>query len=157
MQVKPLGSDEYPDLYSIILDTEPFATDSMPTFSHFKAAMAKVEGFALYDEGQMIGAATFNNLMPLVDVFLGFSIARDYWGRWASRDVLRTLGQFAFKDLSLPRISSITIKGLAPQSDAALVKAGFRIEGVKENAACLPDGYHDVVLYGILRERCRWI
>jgi RimJ/RimL family protein N-acetyltransferase len=38
-----------------------------------------------------------------------------------------------------------------------LIKAGFRVEGIIEDALFYPDGFHDIVLYGMLRRRCRWL
>ncbi len=157
IRLEKLRKDHWPALYEIVLGCEPFAKELVPTFSHFKAAIAGQEGFALLDEDTLAGAATFSNFFPLIDICLNVAIDPQYRSRWASRGLLRRLCEYVFMDLDLPRMSSYAVKDVTPHVARVLFRAGFQIEGVKKNAARFPDGHHDLLLFGMLREDCRWL
>jgi len=146
-----------PDIYRVVLRNEPFAREVVPTLMHFRAAANQFEGFALYDGNRAIGWATFSNLTPLVDAIFSATVDREYRGRWVNRRAFRQIFTFPFVDLGLPRISSYTISGVTSYLDSGLTKTGFRVEGTRRRAVLLPDGYHDVTLYGMLKEECRWL
>lgn len=111
----------------------------------------------MFDGDTLAGAATFSNFVPFMDICLHVAVDRQYRGLWASRGVLRTLCEYAFVGLDLPRVSSYAVQELTPHAAHALQRVGFNLEGVKRHAARYPDGYHDLMIFGMLREECRWI
>ena len=161
VQLETLRPDHLDDLYKICRENEPFFDFLSPTIMHFKMAMEMVEGFAAIDSetGTVCGAVTFSEHRPLQDVLLHVTIDRKYWGQWMkTRAIIRKIGEFAYNELNLPRMSGMSIKGVTPPIvDRTLTGIGFRVEGIREKVMLLPDGLHDVVLYGMLRERCKWI
>ena len=157
IRLEKLQREHWPELYEIVLRNEPFAGDLVPTFSHFKAALAGYEGFAMFDGETLAGAITFSNFVPLVDICLNVVVDARVRSRWATRSVLGGFCKYVFVDLDLPRMSSYAVQELTPEAANALCKGGFKIEGVKRRAARFPDGYHDLLIFGMLREECRWI
>lgn len=157
IRTETLNRDHYQELYEVVLRNEPFAPQLLPTIGHFQAIIGSIEGFVLRDGPTLIGAVTFTGLQPLIDVCLNIVIDEGCRKRWATKDVCRRAARFAFVDLALPRMSSYGIKDVTPSAETCLVDYGFRVEGVKERGAWLPDGFHDLILYGLLKERCRWL
>ena len=153
----PLTDDLVPGFYEVAKAEEPFAAEMAPTLAHFRAGMGGLEGFALLDGETVVGGITFTAHVPLVDVLIHAVVSRKARGRWLTREVLGTVFGYCFTDLELPRVSAYALPGLTAEAEWLLLKMGFRLEGVKEAAALLPDGYHDVILFGMLRSRCPWI
>jgi RimJ/RimL family protein N-acetyltransferase len=156
IEMVPLEKQHYAGLYEIALRTEPFAADFMPTVFHFNSLMKEGEGWALKDGENLIGAITLSGLIPLLDVFIHVFVEKQYHGKWMSRKIGKIVGRHVFNNLSLPRMSSFAVKDVTPEAEIFLVELGFRLEGIKEKAAKMPDGYHDLILYGVLKERWRW-
>lgn len=156
MEMKRLTSADFPELYEVVLRNEPFASELTPTMSHFQTIMQDVEGFCLRDRGKLAGAITFNYLVPLVDVFIHAVIDLPCRKYWANRTIGRKIGEYAFGELSLPRISSYGISDVTPEAMKFLLRLGFKQEGLRRRAARFPDGYHDVILFGVLKEEWRW-
>ena len=155
-----LTEDHLPALYEVAKAEEPFAEQLAPTLAHFRASMmglGGVEGFALLDGDTLVGAVNLTNLIPLVDVMIHWVTLKSVRGRWINREVLSKVFGYIYGDLDLPRVSAFTLPGLTSETELLLTRIGFRLEGVKECSALLPDGYHDVWLFGMLKSRCPWI
>ena len=161
IELIPILPSHYEDLYRICCDNESFAKFFSPTLMHFSIGIGMAEGFSAVDSetGNVCGMVTFSEHMPLQDALLHVTIDRAYWRKWIqTRAVIRKIAEFAFDGLRLPRLSGMSIKGATlPIVDRVLVGVGFHWEGCREKALLLPDGLHDVTLYGLLRERCHWI
>ena len=158
--VERLTDAHLPAFYEVAKAEEPFAAEMAPTLAHFRASLSQVgglDGFALLDGEALIGGVTFTAHVPLVDVLIHAVVSRKARGRWLTREVLGAVFGYCFTDLELPRVSAYALPGLTAEAEWLLLKMGFRLEGVKEAAALLPDGYHDVLLFGMLRSRCPWI
>jgi RimJ/RimL family protein N-acetyltransferase len=156
----PLTDELLPAFYAVAKAEEPFAAEMAPTLAHFRATMAGaggLEGFALLDGETVVGGITFTAHVPLVDVLIHAVVSKRVKARWLNREILGVVFRHVFEDLELPRVSAYALPGLNAESEWLLMKMGFRLEGVKECAALLPDGYHDVCLFGMLKGRCPWL
>ena len=156
----PLTDALLPEFYEVAKAEEPFAAEMAPTLAHFRASIAGaggLDGFALLDGGRVVGGVTLTGLVPLVDVLLHAVASKRVKGRWLNREILGGVFGYLFTDLELPRVSAYALPGLTPDAEWLLVKLGFHVEGVKACAALLPDGYHDVMLFGMLKSQCPWI
>lgn len=73
--------------------------------------------------------------------------------RWCSRSVLRGLFWYPFEQMGLHRVTAVT-EHTFQSTRAFLDRIGFRDEGIMRRA--YRNG-NDAVIYGMLREECRWI
>lgn len=158
LNLESLRPEHFEALFAICMDNFPYLKASFPSLWHFQLNAAAYEGFVLVDDKEIVrGAITFSDLIPLRDCMLNIDVQQEFWYSWASRQNFKTICDFAFNKLKLPRMSSRTIKNLTCHSEPMLIKAGFRTEGVVEDALLLPDGFHDMVLWAMLRRRCKWL
>jgi RimJ/RimL family protein N-acetyltransferase len=157
----PLTDALLPAFYEVAKAEEPFAAEMAPTLFHFRATVqgaGGLDGFALVDgEETVVGGVTLTGLVPLVDVLIHAVVSKRVRARWLTREVLSVVFGYLFTDLELPRVSAYALPGLTPDAEWLLLKLGFHVEGVKACAALLPDGYHDVMLFGMLKGQCPWI
>lgn len=101
-------------------------------------------------EGRIVAAVVFDQFYwPSI---CGH-IASDGSRTWASRDFLRAMFDYPFRQLQCSRITAPVADG---NGDAIrfLVRLGFKEEGRLRRA--LPGG-RDRLIYGILKEDCKWV
>lgn len=75
-------------------------------------------------------------------------------GAWLSREALRVFFAYPFIELGCRRVTAIAAKK-NKRSRKFLARVGFIQEGVCRKAA--PGGKDNAIIYGMLREECRWI
>ena len=119
-------------------------------------------GFDFYPEGQfrcvgvldadgfLISGACFHNFFGSGCYMSGASSRPR---RWATRSTLAGIFAYAFKTLSLERLTTLVA------TDNTLARSwnessGFQREGVMRKAG---DGGVDLIVYGMLEKECRWI
>nr|CRH05499.1 conserved protein of unknown function. Putative Acyl-CoA N-acyltransferase [Candidatus Magnetococcus massalia] len=73
--------------------------------------------------------------------------------RWCRRDVLRAAFAYPFEQLGCRRITSLVPR--SNQKSRRLAEGlGLRLEGV---VRCAMEGDEDAMVYGMLKEECRWL
>lgn len=83
---------------------------------------------------------------------VGFDLARAYWGRGIMPEALRTVLRFGFERLGLNRVEAdASVYNF--QSQRALQKVGFRQEGHLREQYHEADGYHDLLLFALLKRQ----
>jgi RimJ/RimL family protein N-acetyltransferase len=82
---------------------------------------------------------------------LGITLGRDYWAQGFGQDAVRTLVDFAFRDLAMRKVG---LEVLADDERAvgAYRKAGFTEEGRLRAHAWFDGAVRDALVMGILRE-----
>jgi RimJ/RimL family protein N-acetyltransferase len=82
---------------------------------------------------------------------IGIALGREYWGKGLGQDAVRTLVDFAFRDLGMHRVG---LEVLADDERAvgAYRKVGFVEEGRLRDHSWFEGGFHDALVMGILRE-----
>lgn len=102
----------------------------------------------LESDGDLVSGVVYN-------LYSGSNIAMHVAGvgpHWLSRSYLRAAFRYPFVQLGCRRVT-----GLVPASNAAARRfdehIGFQREGLMRHA--LPDD--DIIVYGLLREDCRWL
>ncbi len=156
MYLKPLKEEDYRQLFEVSKKSEPFAKYLI--YDQYAEVMRKQEGFTVRNtEGDIVGSVTFSDFIPTVDMVLHTTILPKYHGWWLTRKMLKQIFSFPFVYLDLPRLSSYSIGGLTDVGGYTLERVGFTCEGVRRNLAKLNGSYHDLVLYGMMREDCRWL
>lgn len=81
------------------------------------------------------------------------SVASDGSRRWLTREFLFRSFAYPFLQLGLPRVTLKADEGNVPSLKFAL-HLGFSVEGRLRKAA---GGVRDDIVFGMLREECRWI
>lgn len=82
---------------------------------------------------------------------VGYSLAREYWGRGLMTEALRAVLQYGFDGLSLNRIEA-QHETDNPASGAVMRKCHMRHEGTLRSRLYNKGRYVDVELYAILRQ-----
>lgn len=103
--------------------------------------------FGVLDNGEIVGGVVFNNYRGF-DIHMSAALDAPL-----TRQSLRTLCGYAFGQLEVRRVTSITGKKNR-KARRALRIIGFTEEGTCKRAL---DGENDAVVYGLLREHCKWI
>lgn len=115
-------------------------------------------GIASFDPCTAIGVCNEDGLIAGVvyngyrEVNIEMTIASSS-PRWCMRGILAGLFWYPFEQLGLARVTAIAERSNQPVR-AFLGRLGFREEGVMRRA--FRNG-NDAVIYGMLREECRWI
>ncbi len=134
-------------LYGADAHVLAFMRDRLPSVRDWGPCAA----LGIVRDGTLIGGVVFNNFHPEVgDVLISAAFDTSAWFR--PRTVRRVFA-FPFDHLGCARLSDHVPRKLKPARRFA-EKAGFRLEGVKRRGF---DGRQDLMLYGMLREECRFL
>jgi len=103
----------------------------------------------LTSSGQLVAGVIYNHYAgPTICAHIGAVPGK----KWLTRSFLRAMFDYPFNQLKVRRIT-----GLVPKRNRAARKfdehLGFKLEGCMRHA--LPDD--DMLVYGMLREECRWL
>jgi RimJ/RimL family protein N-acetyltransferase len=82
---------------------------------------------------------------------MGCWLGKQYWGRGYATEATARMVRFGFEELGLEGIHAHCLASNAA-SARVLEKAGLALEGTIRHAARKADEFHDVLLYGIIRE-----
>jgi [ribosomal protein S5]-alanine N-acetyltransferase len=82
---------------------------------------------------------------------VGTWLGREYWGTGVNRESKELILHLGFRVLGLNRIGAYSNVDHG-RSQRALERLGFRREGVLRGWHRHPDGFHDVVVFGLLAE-----
>jgi RimJ/RimL family protein N-acetyltransferase len=86
--------------------------------------------------------------------YVGYWLAREYWGRGLAKESLQLMLQLAFQTLGLSKVtSSVMHKNV--RSYKLLEGAGFRLEGRQRRQILRNGEWYDELLYGLLKEE--WV
>lgn len=107
------------------------------------AAIGFVRGHAL------CAGAVFTNYRGH-DIELSFAAADP---RWARRGSLRAVFHYPFRQLGCARVTAVTGRANA-RARRLTAGLGFTLEGVIRRGL---DGRDDALVFGMLREECRWL
>jgi RimJ/RimL family protein N-acetyltransferase len=98
---------------------------------------------------QLIGGAVYHNFRGHdIEVTVAFEDPR-----WALPGTLRALFAYPFETLRCARMTAVVARK-NKRSRRLTEGLGFRLEGVARRAI---DGKQDAMIYGMLREECRWL
>ncbi len=85
---------------------------------------------------------------------LAYWLVPEHHGQGYGSDAARTLVEYGFEDRNLRRIEAYA-GGFNDASAGLLASLGFEHEGTKRDAAWYRGDYHDMHVYGLLREEWR--
>lgn len=107
------------------------------------------EAIGLEHDGTLVAAVVYTWHS---DADVHMHIAVDCGGRYLTREALRAAFRYPFRQLGCRRVTGL----IAAKNDASrriAEKLGFVREGVKRHG--MPDD--DLIVYGLLREECRFV
>src|SRR5579884_421038 len=82
---------------------------------------------------------------------VGYTLARQVWGKGYATEALHTLAQFAFSQLQLHRLEALVLD-FNIASIRVLEKVGMRREGIKHEAYFVDGHFADLLCYGLLAQ-----
>lgn len=106
------------------------------------------EAIGVARDGAIVAVAVFHNFRPPA-IEISFASTTP---RWASKEHIRGILGYPFRQLDCKRITAITEAGNTA-ARTFMERLGFTREGIHPDA--LPTG--DAVTYGLLRRDCRWL
>lgn len=105
--------------------------------------------------GGSIGAVRFFNVAwEHLRTEMGCWLGRQYWGRGYATEAVGKMLQFGFEELGMEGIHAHCLASNTA-SARVLEKAGLVREGLIRRAVRKGDAFHDVLLYGMIREDFR--
>jgi len=166
VELRPIEQDDLPLLHRWRNDLEmtgPYDTPRPGSLEHVrrryldKPAVAHKEGELLIvrvDDGVPVGTVQYHGTSYggyARSYNIGISVAPDQRGRGYGSEAQRLLADFLFFAFPIGRVEAGTdVENVAEQR--ALERAGFRREGVARSAQWRGGRWHDMVLYGRIRE-----
>lgn len=108
--------------------------------------------FAVEVDGEVIGSCQLHRVDHYRSLAeLGIGIGRDYWNKGYGQDAVRTLVEYAFRNVNLRRVS---LEVLADDARAvsAYRRVGFVEEGRLRKRDWYDGAFHDSLVMAILRD-----
>jgi len=165
--LRPFEDGDVPALFPLINDADvaatmlstcyPYSVDEFLAF--FKRALEAMERRERYEmaivlkgTGLPIGAVRFFHISrEHLRTELGYWLGRKYWGQGYMTEAVNRMAQFGFEKLGFERMHAYCFTRNAG-SIRVLEKAGFRQEGHIRHGVRKNGEFHDVLLYGVIRE-----
>ena len=144
------------DEYMRLLDDDPVRPQSEATFGSFGDATRNDDFYfhlRTLEGDQLIGFVVLFNLKwrnQTAELAIGIG-EQAYRGKGYGHDALNLILNYAFAELCLRRVS-LTVLDYNARAIRAYERVGFQREGAHRQAVNRNAQYHDLLLYGILRE-----
>jgi ribosomal-protein-alanine N-acetyltransferase len=165
LQLRSISETDSDDLYAIYSDMktlEYWSQDPVQSpadawkkirenMQWVEAGSAILWGIALRANNRLIGTCTlFRINQQNRNAEAGFILNREHWGKGLMTEAMRSVLDYAFKDLNFHRLEADTDpKNLA--SLALLKNLGFQREGYFRERWFVHEKWHDSVMLGLLR------
>lgn len=109
-------------------------------------------GIVLRDTGRVIGTIGYMSYSPdNATVEVGYSLAREQWGKGLMTEALGAVIDESFRTLKLHRIEAMHFTD-NPASGRVMEKCGMTHEGHLRERICCKGVFRDVEMWGILRK-----
>jgi RimJ/RimL family protein N-acetyltransferase len=154
VDIKPLNKSDYDELYKLVRVVEPFK--GFQFYDQFCQGMSLRSGFTFWVEDNLAGVISFSDYLPGLSVMIHATFYPEYKTAM-SRKALRHVFSYAFNKLLVERVGSFSIPDLTDGMGKFLERIGFKKEGCLRRAVEISQDFYDLVIYGMLKEDCRWI
>lgn len=111
----------------------------------------KATAIGITDDGEMICAVIYSGLLEAVNVNMSIVAASPRWA--LSRTVIRILFRYPFNQLGVQRVTA-TVAKKNDRSRKLVSGMGFTLEGTLRRGW---DGRQHALVYGMLKDECRWL
>lgn len=159
MRLEILHERYFKALHEVALRAESWAQAKHAcNFYEFQQQMKQRSGFVIVSpDGKLAGCISFSDYVAGANIIIHAFVEPKYHRRWVSRKNLGIIANYVYDELYLPRMTGFSI---AEKSDTAgdfLLALGFKHEGTLRKAAKVGNELHDLKLYGLLKEECKWL
>lgn len=150
-----------PRVWRPALDVDPMNAEQGEKF--FEDVISDSDGVHCLacDDGEPLGVVSLtgsqygpDETVRSRDAELAYWFAPEHHGQGYGSDATGRMVQYAFEDRNLRRVSA-RLGSFNDASAALLESLGFEREGTRREAAWFRGEYHDMLLYGLLREEWR--
>jgi len=128
-------------------DTKGFIVRSL-------ASETDLEGNGIWVDGRLAGSMGLRIDVTDAAAEIGYWIGGEFEGRGIVTRACRRFFDFAFDDLGMHRIELSAASGNV-RSRAVAERLGMRQDGVIRDGVRTPEGFRDLVVYGILEDEWR--
>ena len=118
------------------------------------ASETDIEGNGIWVEGRLAGSMGLRVDLSDAAGEIGYWIGAEFEGRGIIARACRRFFDFAFEELGLHRVE-LCAADTNTRSRSVAERLGMRQEGVLRDGVRTPDGFRDLVIYGILEEEWR--
>lgn len=106
--------------------------------------------FVMEKDGQAIGSISLNKIEPQHKAFLGYWLAKDFWGQGLMSEAVKAVTDYGFRKLKLRRIAAgVFVQN--PASKRVLEKNDFKVEGLRLKEQKKDGKLHDLYLLAKVR------
>ena len=130
------------------------STDTRAFIVRSLASETDVEGNGIWVDGRLAGSMGLRVDVGDATAEIGYWIGGDFEGRGIVTRACRRFFGFAFDDLGMHRMELCAASGNV-RSRAVAERLGMRQEGVLVDGVRTPEGFKDLVIYGILDDEWR--
>lgn len=151
-RLKVLTEIHYPELYRIHVRADRFPHES---YESFEETMRQRTGFTVLDDKgeKIIGTVNFGSYDPGVSIAMHLFIDPAWQGKtWGTPEMYRAIMDYPFEDLRVERITGIFFEEIRGEIEPILLRSGFKYEGTIRKGAKWRGEFHNVVIFGLLRE-----
>jgi RimJ/RimL family protein N-acetyltransferase len=150
----PLSRSCYKELFNLVKLAESYK--GYEGYDQFCQSMDSRRGFTYWKDDVLVGSIQFDNFYPGNSVMI-HAVFHPLHRSEMNRKALREVFRFAFNALRVHRVNTYSVIGITDDVVKFILGIGFQEEGILREAAELPSGRYDLVLYSMLREDCKWL
>ncbi len=163
LRLRPFTPTDFDDLYGLYSDPEVmrYIGHGVRTREETEQGLARMVGhwsrvgpgmWAVHEKGSglFVGRCGLQPLLDTSEVELGYTLHRAFWGRGYATEGSRAALRFGFETVGLTRIVAIA-RPENTGSRRVMEKVGMTYERTGPS----PYGLHEVVWYGLARDRFR--
>jgi len=151
MTLQQLTANHYPTLYDICNITDSWIRRSIKEHNDF---FSSCSGWVVKHKSKVIGYIILMNHIPYMDIAVHCSVLPEFHGKWMTKKIYKTVFNYIFEELWLPRCTSWLIDGYS--NPTFLSRLGFVHEGTTRKGYIKEDRFVNVHNYGMLSEDRRW-
>jgi RimJ/RimL family protein N-acetyltransferase len=161
LELEKINHSHFKDIFD--LHWKFLKTFDFPSIDHFVVYFYRVEGWVIKKNGKIIACLYLDNYNPGLSIIIHAVSNPEYKARWINRNILRTVGDYVFNTLGVARMGGYSLieqglpPGTADPTGKFLTQIGFMEEGKLEKGAFARGMFYDLKLFGMLKEKCKWI
>jgi RimJ/RimL family protein N-acetyltransferase len=106
----------------------------------------------VFSDSEIIGTISFSEYPEVDCPVMHVTVVPEFHGRWINRSIAKTIAEYFFKELGLPKAACISIEGVTVKAGETAKRLGFKATG--------RDFFVNDVrvrVYEMTKDECRWL